>query len=69
MSRYTIELNDTIVSNLDDYSKRTGSTRAEAVRRALAVLTAFNSEVKSDSGSSLAIIDHENKVVAKLVGI
>lgn len=69
MSRYTIELNDTITANLNAYADRTGTSRAEAARRAFALLAAYDTEAKKDPDSGLAIIDKENKVVAKLIGI
>ena len=66
MQRYTINLADRVVDDLDKFAKRQHISRAEAFKRALALLSIANSERKS--GNELGIINCDDKKKMRVVG-
>lgn len=75
MPKYTVDISDKVVKDLDKFAKRYNISRAEAARRAFALLAL--AEAEADKGNSIGIIkksnnsDDENKfeVVAKVKGV
>ncbi|EOV0146987.1 hypothetical protein ACOIXN_004450 [Vibrio vulnificus] len=71
MPRYTVDISDKVVKDLDKFAKRNHISRAEAARRAFALLAL--AEAEADKGNELGII-HEGEskqleVVARVVGV
>jgi hypothetical protein len=69
--RFTVDLSDEIDEKLTTIAKSSGITKAEAMRRAFALLSvAFDEKIK---GNSLGIVrDSQDKgmeVVARVVGL
>ena len=71
-TRLTIDLSNEIDEKLTDIAKRNGITKAEAMRRAFALLTVADQE-KQKKGFSLGIVrerdDHTLEAVGRVVGI
>ncbi|ALE68299.1 hypothetical protein AAW18_07305 [Xanthomonas campestris pv. campestris] len=70
MPRYTVDLSDKVIDNLDSYADRQHISRAEALKRALSLLILADQE--SAKGNSLGIVREENnetRVVARLAGL
>ena len=72
MSRFTIDLSEDIDSRLTLIARKKGISKAEAVRRAFALLSIADQE--EDKGHSLGIIKedpeaHEMQAVARIIGI
>ena len=71
MARYTLELGEEITRDLDKYAARKSITKAEAIKRALALLAIVNDE--KDSGNEIAIVRRDDKnelqVVARIAGV
>ncbi|MDG4721460.1 ribbon-helix-helix protein, CopG family [Thalassospira aquimaris] len=72
MSRFTIDLSEEIDKKLSEIASSSGITKAEAMRRAFALL-ALAFEEKKKEGMSLGIIrerkDHTLEAIGKVVGI
>lgn len=73
MTRFTIDLSDEIDEKLTDIAERYGITKAEAMRRAFALLTVADEEKKKGRGFSLGIVKenskHELEAVGRVVGV
>lgn len=70
MSRFTIDLSPEINDRLTEIARGQGITKAEAMRKAFALLSVAEDE--KENGNSLGIIkdkDGETIVVGKLVGV
>lgn len=71
MPRFTLDLSDEIDGALTDIAKLSGITKAEAMRRAFALLAVAYAEKKP--GFSLGIVrerdDHTLEAVGSVVGI
>lgn len=70
MSRFTIDLSPEINDRLTEIAKAQGITKAEAMRKAFALLSISEKEKKE--GNTLGIVkekDGETIVVGKLVGL
>lgn len=72
MTRLTVDLSDEIDNKLTEIAKRNGITKAEAMRRAFALLAIADQE-KRKKGFSLGIVrereDHTLEAVGRLVGV
>jgi len=72
MPRMTLDLSDEIDNLLTDIAKQSGITKAEAMRRAFALLAVAYAE-KKKPGFSLGIVrerdDHTLEAVGRVVGI
>lgn len=72
MPRMTLDLSDEIDTLLSDIAKQSGITKAEAMRRAFALLAVAYNE-KKKPGFSLGIVrerpDHSLEAVGRVVGI
>jgi predicted transcriptional regulator len=72
MPRMTLELSDEIDQALNDISRRRGMTKAEAMRKAFALLVIADSEARKP-GFSLGIVrehdDHTLEAVGRVVGL
>ncbi len=72
MTRLTLDLSTEIDDKLISIAKRNGITKAEAMRRAFALLTIADEE-KQKPGFSLGIVrekeDHTLEAVGRLVGV
>lgn len=72
MARLTVDLSDEIDSKLTDIAKRNGLTKADAIRRAFALLAVADQE-KQKKGFSLGIVrenaDHSLEAVGRVVGV
>lgn len=72
MPRMTLDLSDEIDNLLNDIAKQSGITKAEAMRRAFALLAVAYDE-KKKPGYSLGIVrereDHTLEAVCRVVGI
>ncbi|MBV4465796.1 MULTISPECIES: ribbon-helix-helix protein, CopG family [Pseudomonas] len=72
MPRFTLDLSDEIDGALTDIAKQSGITKAEAMRRAFALLAVAYAE-KKKPGFSLGIVrerdDHTLEAVGRVVGI
>ena len=66
MPRYTIDLAENVIADLDNFAESQHISRAEAVKRALAILSIANSERKD--GNELGIIRRDGETNAKVVG-
>lgn len=73
MTRLTVDLSDEIDSKLTEIAKRNRITKAEAMRRAFALLAIADKEKQKNAGLSLGIVrekdDHTLEAVGRLVGI
>ncbi|EHD0129890.1 hypothetical protein JZN57_002769 [Vibrio alginolyticus] len=72
MPRYTVDISDKVVKDLELFAKRNGISRAEAARRAFALLALADAE--ANKGNTLGIVheneeSHELEVVARVVGV
>ncbi|EPH6582560.1 hypothetical protein ACS0KT_000696 [Vibrio cholerae] len=72
MPRYTVDISDKVVKELDSYASRNHISRAEAARKAFALLALAESE--ATRGNKLGIIrendsTNELEVVARVVGV
>lgn len=68
MSRMTVELSDEVEKRLTEIANRRGITKAEALRRAFALLQVADEEER-EHGHRLALVDKNFKPVARLVGV
>jgi predicted transcriptional regulator len=71
MSRFTIDLSDEIDGKLTQIAKANGITKAEAMRRAFALLSVAE-ETKAIPGQSLGIVkqmDGHLEAVGRIVGV
>ena len=72
MPRFTLDLSEEIDGALTDIAKQSGITKAEAMRRAFALLAVAYAE-KKKPGFSLGIVrerdDHTLEAVGRVVGI
>ncbi|KAB0498279.1 hypothetical protein [Pseudomonas lini] len=72
MPRMTLDLSDEIDGALTDIAKQSGITKAEAMRRAFALLAVAYAE-KKKPGFSLGIVrereDHTLEAVGRVVGL
>lgn len=73
MSRLTLDLSQEIDEKLTEIAKRNGITKAEAMRRAFALLAVADQEKRKGKGFSLGIVreneDHQLEAVGRVVGI
>lgn len=70
--RYTVDLADKVIEDIDKFADSQHISRAEAIRRALALLSIANQE--REQGNELGIIRRENgdaepRVVARIAGV
>lgn len=72
MPRMTLDLSDEIDQALNDISRRRGITKAEAMRKAFALLVIADSEARKP-GFSLGIVrkrdDHTLEAMCRVVGL
>lgn len=72
MPRMTLDLSDEIDTALSDIARQSGITKAEAMRRAFALLVVAYSE-KKKPGFSLGVVrerdDHTLEAVCRVVGL
>ena len=71
MSRFTIDLSDEIDEKLSQIAKANGITKAEAMRRAFALLSVAE-EMKAIPGQSLGIVkqtDGHLEAIGRIVGV
>ena len=72
MARLTVDLSDEIDSKLTDIAKRNGLTKADAIRRAFALLAVADQE-KQKKGFSLGSVrekaDQSLEAVGRVVGV
>lgn len=73
MTRLTLDLSAEIDAKLNDIAKRNGISKAEAMRRAFALLAVADHEKQKGKGFSLGIVreneDHELEAVGRVVGV
>ena len=73
MSRLTLDLAPEIDDKLTDIARRNGITKAEAMRRAFALLAVADQEKQKEGGFSLGIVrertDHTLEAVGRVIGI
>lgn len=73
MPRMTLDLPEEIDNALTDIAKRSGITKAEAMRRAFALLSIADKERSKNAGFSLGVVreteDHRLEAVGRVVGI
>ncbi|MBI2379227.1 MAG: ribbon-helix-helix protein, CopG family [Gammaproteobacteria bacterium] len=73
MPRFTVELSDEINDTLDAIARRSGISKAEAMRRAFALLAIADQEKQKNRGRSLGIIrereDHSLEAVCRIIGV
>ena len=72
MPRYTIDLSGKVLSDLDDFAKKHHISRAEAAKRAFAILAIADEE--REKGNELGIVkigkeEEETKLVARIAGV
>lgn len=72
MPRLTVDLSKEIDSRLSEIARKQGISKAEAMRRAFALLSV--AEVEQSKGNSLGIVredsdSHELKALGRVVGI
>lgn len=71
--RLTLDLSNEIDEKLTEISKRKGITKAEAMRRAFALLTVADKEEQKPGGFSLGIVretaDHGLEAVGRVIGV
>ena len=73
MARLTLDLSPEIDNSLTEIAERYGITKAEAMRRAFALLSVADSEKRKGKGFSLGIVreneQHELEAVGRVVGV
>ncbi|HBC7422543.1 TPA: ribbon-helix-helix protein, CopG family [Serratia marcescens] len=73
MTRLTVDLSKDVDARLTDIATRHGISKAEAMRRAFALLAVADSESTKKNGSSLGIVREDDagdlKAVGRVVGI
>ncbi len=71
--RLTLDLSNEIDEKLTEISKRKGITKAEAMRRAFALLAVADKEEQKTGGFSLGIVretaDHGLEAVGRIIGV
>jgi predicted transcriptional regulator len=67
MSRMTIDLSNEVDDRLSEIARKSGITKAEAMRRAFALLSVAYDE--KERGNSLAVVDDKMRPVARLIGV
>jgi metal-responsive CopG/Arc/MetJ family transcriptional regulator len=72
MPRYTVDLADKVIEDLDKFAASQHISRAEAIKRALALLSIANTE--RASGNELGIIKRDKtsdqlQVVGRIAGV
>ena len=71
MARYTVDLADDVIKDLDNFAVSHRISRAEAVKRALSLLSIANSE--REAGNELGIIKRDQNqqmhVVGRIAGV
>lgn len=71
--RLTLDLSNEIDEKLTEISKRKGITKAEAMRRAFALLAVADKEEQKPGGFSLGIVretsDHGLEAVGRVIGV
>ena len=72
MPRYTIDLSGKILNDLDEFAERNHISRAEAAKRAFAILAIADEERRN--GNELGIVKvgkdgSETKLVARIAGV
>ena len=67
MSRMTIDLSNEVDDRLSEIARKSGITKAEAMRRAFALLSVAYDE--KERGNSLAMVDDKMRPVARLIGV
>ncbi|RON51818.1 ribbon-helix-helix protein, CopG family [Pseudomonas frederiksbergensis] len=72
MPSLTLNLSEEIDDALNDIAKRNGITKAEAIRRAFALLVIADREKQKKGGFSLGIVrerdDHTLEAIGRVVG-
>lgn len=67
MSSMIIDLSDEVDNRLSEIARKSGISKAEAMRRAFALLSvAFD---QKERGNQLAVVDDKMKPVARLIGV
>lgn len=73
MSRLTLDLSPEVDKKLSDIAARSGISKAEAIRRAFALLAVADEEKRKPGGFSLGIVreneKHELIAVGRVVGV
>ncbi|MCG8336215.1 MAG: hypothetical protein MJE63_17045 [Proteobacteria bacterium] len=72
MPRYTIDLSGDVLNDLDAFAKRHHISRAEAAKRAFAILAIADEEKKKGNDLGIVKIDSETdatELVARITGI
>lgn len=70
MPRYTVDLSQQVIDNLDKFAESQHISRADALKRALALLAIADKE--QAQGNELGIVKREGeelKVVARIAGL
>lgn len=67
MTRMTVDLSNEVDDRLAEIARKSGISKAEAMRRAFALLSVAYDE--KERGNSLAVVDDKMKPVARLVGV
>jgi hypothetical protein len=71
--RLTLDLSNEIDEKLTEISKRKGITKAEAMRRAFALLAVADKEEQKPGGFSLGLVretaDHGLEAVGRVIGV
>ncbi len=72
MPRYTIDISGKVLRDLDCFAKKHHISRAEAAKRAFAILAIAGEE--REKGNELGIVkigrkDEETKLVARIAGV
>ena len=72
MPRYTINLSGKVLSDLDEFAKKHHISRAEAAKRAFAILAIADEE--KEKGNELGIVTigkkaSDTKLVARIAGV
>lgn len=67
MTRMTVDLSSEVDDRLTQIARESGITKAEAMRRAFALLSvAYDEKAR---GHSLAVVDEKLKPIARLIGV
>lgn len=67
MARMTVELPDDIVATIAKVAKEESVTKSEVIRRTFALLRVAQEE--KEKGNNLGVVDADNKLVARLIGL
>lgn len=67
MTRMTVDLSDEVDERLAEIARKSGITKAEAMRRAFALLSVAQEE--KERGHNLAVVDEKMRPIARLVGV